>query len=60
MRPFSRRGFYVPQSEMNRLFDEMFGGLSSSRRRSGGQQRGQGVPSGHQRSTWSRRTTTWW
>jgi hypothetical protein len=59
MRPFSRRGFYVPQSEMNRLFDEMFGGLSSSRR-SGGQQRGQGVPSGHQRSTWSRRTTTWW
>jgi HSP20 family protein len=41
MRPFGGRGFYDPQSEMNRLFDEMFGGLSSSRR-SGGQQRGQG------------------
>ena len=38
MRPFGGRGFYDPQSEMNRLFDEMFGGLSSSR--SGGQQRG--------------------
>jgi HSP20 family protein len=41
MRPTSGRGFYDPQSEMNRLFDEMVGGLSSSRR-SGGQQRGQG------------------
>jgi HSP20 family protein len=40
VRPFGGRGFYDPQSEMNRLFDEMFGGLSS--RRSGGQQRGQG------------------
>ena len=39
MRPFSGRGFYDPQSEMNRLFEEIFGGLSS--RRSGGQQRGQ-------------------
>jgi HSP20 family protein len=39
MRPTSGRGFYDPQSEMNRLFDEMLGGLSSSRR-SGGQQRG--------------------
>jgi HSP20 family protein len=38
VRPFGGRGFYDPQSEMNRLFDEMFGGLSS--RRSGGQQRG--------------------
>jgi len=35
------RGFYDPHSEMNRLFDEMFGGLSS--RRSGGQQRAQGT-----------------
>jgi HSP20 family protein len=43
MRPFSGRGFYDPHSEMNRLFDEMFGGLSSSSSRSGGQQRGQGV-----------------
>jgi HSP20 family protein len=43
MRPTSGRRFYDPQSEMNRLFDEMFGGLRS-RRRSGGQQRGgQGV-----------------
>jgi HSP20 family protein len=40
VRSFGGRGFYDPQSEMNRLFDEMFGGLSS--RRSGGQQRGQG------------------
>ena len=38
MRPTSGRGFYDPHSEMNRLFDEMFGGMSS--RRSGGQQRG--------------------
>src|SRR5919112_2389451 len=43
MRPFSGRGFYDPQSEMNRLFDEMFGGLSGSSRRSGGQLRGQGA-----------------
>ena len=34
------RGFYDPRSEMNRLFAEMFGGLT--RRRSGGQQRAQG------------------
>ena len=34
------RGFYDPHSEMNRLFDEMFGGLG---RRSGGQHRAQGV-----------------
>jgi HSP20 family protein len=39
MRPTSGRGFYDPHSEMNRLFDEMFGGGLSSRR-SGGQQRG--------------------
>src|SRR3954469_10302403 len=39
MRPTSGRGFYDPQSEMNRLFDEMFGGLRN--RRVGGQQRGQ-------------------
>jgi HSP20 family protein len=36
MSPFRGRGFYDVQSEMNRLFDEMFGGLT---RRSGGQQR---------------------
>jgi HSP20 family protein len=40
MRPFSGRGFYDPQSEVNRLFDEMFGGGLSSRR-VGGQQRRQ-------------------
>ncbi len=35
--PFrGRRGFYDPVSEMNRMFDDMFGGLM---RRSGGQQR---------------------
>jgi HSP20 family protein len=39
MRPTSGRGFYDSHSEMNRLFDEMFGGMSS--RRVGGQQRGQ-------------------
>jgi HSP20 family protein len=44
VRPFGGRGFYDPQSEMNHLFDEMFGRLSS--RRSGGQQRGQGAQSG--------------
>ena len=44
MRPFSGRWFYDPQSEMNRLFDEMFGRLSS--RRSGGQPRGQGGATG--------------
>ena len=42
MRPTSGRGFYDPHSQMNRLFDEMFGGGLSSRR-SGGQQRGQGA-----------------
>jgi HSP20 family protein len=40
MLPSSGRGFYDPHSEMNRLFDEMFGGLN---RRSGGQQRAQGI-----------------
>ncbi len=40
MLPSSGRGFYDPHSEMNRLFDEMLGGLN---RRSGGQQRAQGV-----------------
>ena len=39
MRPRSGRGFYDPHSEMNRLFDEMFGGMRN--RRVGGQQRGQ-------------------
>ncbi len=37
--PFRGRGFYDVHGEMNRLFDEMFGGLS---RRSGGRQ-GEGV-----------------
>ena len=39
MRPRSGRGFYDPHSEMNRLFDEMFGGMRTSR--ADGQQRGQ-------------------
>jgi HSP20 family protein len=34
--PFRGRGFYDLQSEMNRVFDEMFGGLT---RRQGGRQR---------------------
>ncbi|MDQ3922373.1 MAG: Hsp20/alpha crystallin family protein [Actinomycetota bacterium] len=38
MSPYRGRGFYDVQSEMNRLFDEMFGGLT---RRSGGQHRAQ-------------------
>ena len=38
MSPFRGRGFYDAQSEMNRLFDEMFGGMV---RRSSGQQRAQ-------------------
>ena len=38
MSPFRGRGFYDVQSEMNRVFDEMFGGLM---RRPGGQQRAQ-------------------
>jgi HSP20 family protein len=41
MLPSSGRGFYDPHSEMNRLFDEMLGGLSS--RWSGSQQRAQGT-----------------
>jgi HSP20 family protein len=41
MRSYGGRGFYDPHSEMNRLFDEMFGGGMSSRR-AGGQPRGQG------------------
>jgi len=40
MLPSSGRGFYDPHSEMNRLFDEMFGRGPSSRR-AGGQHRGQ-------------------
>jgi HSP20 family protein len=36
--PFRGRGFYDAQSEMNRLFDEMFGGIV---RRSSDQQRAQ-------------------
>lgn len=36
--PFRGRGFYDPLSEMNRMFDDMFGGLM---RRSGSQQRAQ-------------------
>src|SRR4028119_898288 len=34
--PFRGRGFYDMQSEMNRMFDEMFGGLA----RVGGRQQG--------------------
>jgi HSP20 family protein len=40
MLPSGGRGFYDPRSEMNRLFDEMFGGLG---RRSGGQHKAQGA-----------------
>ena len=38
MRPFRGRGFYDLHSEMNRMFDETFGGML---RRPGGQQRSQ-------------------
>jgi HSP20 family protein len=38
--PYRGRGFYDPLSEMNRMFDEAFGGLV---RRPGGQQRAQQV-----------------
>ena len=31
--PYGGRGFYDPQSEVNRLFDEMFGGLGDVGRR---------------------------
>ena len=30
--PYGGRGFYDPQSEVNRLFDEMFGGLGNAGR----------------------------
>jgi HSP20 family protein len=40
MLPSGGGGFYDPRSEMNRLFDEMFGELG---RRSGGQHRAQGA-----------------
>ena len=33
MGPYGGRGFYDPQSEMNRLFDETFGGLANTGRR---------------------------
>src|SRR4028118_316274 len=33
MSPYDGRGFYDPQSEVNRLFDEMFGGLGNASRR---------------------------
>ena len=33
MGPYSGRGFYDPQSEVNRLFDEMLGGLGNTGRR---------------------------
>ena len=32
MDPYGGRGFYDPQSEVNRLFDEMFGGLANTGR----------------------------
>ena len=57
MLPSSGRGFYDPHSEMNRLFDEMLGGLN---RRSGGQQRAQGSQNGRQLPTWFIRTATSW
>jgi HSP20 family protein len=33
MDPYGGRGFYDPQSEVNRLFDETFGGLGNTGRR---------------------------
>ena len=33
MGPYGGRGFYDPQSEVNRLFDEMLGGLGDTARR---------------------------
>ena len=42
LNPF--RGFYDAQSEVDRLFDEMFGGLSRSQGRRGGQQLAQWAP----------------
>jgi hypothetical protein len=50
MRPF--RGFYDMQSEMNRMFDEVFGGLS---RRSGRQM---SSPGGRRCSTYCKRMET--
>ncbi|MDQ3910279.1 MAG: Hsp20/alpha crystallin family protein [Actinomycetota bacterium] len=41
MSPHGGRGFYDPQSEVNRLFDEMFGNLGST---TGRQQRTQWAP----------------
>src|SRR5215211_1922481 len=32
MGPYGGRGFYDPQSEVNRLFDEMFGSLGNTSR----------------------------
>ena len=55
--PFGRRGgFYDAHSEVNRLLDEMFGGLG---RRPGS--RGRRLRwSGHPQWTCFKRTGTWW
>jgi HSP20 family protein len=42
LRPF--RGFYDAQSEVDRLFNEMLGGLGRGRERQGGQQLAQWAP----------------
>ena len=52
MRPY--RGFYDMQSEMNRMFDEVFGGLS----RRGGGSMGTSRPGGHRCSTYCKKTET--
>ena len=45
MSRYRGRGFYDPLSEMNRLFDQMFGGVA---RRTG---KSRGTPGGPRRST---------
>ena len=47
MSRYRGRGFYDPLSEMNRLFDQMFGGVAGEQ----GKSRGHGTPGGPRRST---------
>jgi HSP20 family protein len=44
MSPYRRRGFYDPQSEVNRLFDEMFGNVGRTSGRQQGAQPMQWAP----------------
>ena len=50
------RGFYDMQSEMNRMFDEVFGSLA----RTGRRQQGEAPTQWARRSTCSRRMATSW